>query len=329
MGISAGRWCGFGPRDLAERARTAAQEFGLVDARMVPFGRSENAIWRVQSSGRRVALRAHRPQSSNLASLPALNAEQIQSELRWLRWLGQRASFPVPQPIACPDGRLLIELPGGDGSALCWTALEWIRGRKMSGRLLPEHMPAVGRLMAELHLLSREMPDSAEYRRPSWDIRRVDRALREIQPLRDEGVLSEELWRLLANLRERIDILTHRIGRRRDTWGLIHADVTPENLLFDRLRPGLIDFCSSGFGYYLYDIAQFMFPAPGDDYWKRFFEGYCAVRPLPDGAMERARGLTAMSFIFWLNSHAPTRLQKIRPRLPKFTARVRELTGID
>jgi Ser/Thr protein kinase RdoA (MazF antagonist) len=75
------------------------------------------------------------------------------------------------------------------------------------------------------------------------------------------------------------------LGQGPDAYGLIHADLYPENVLFKDGEVYPIDFEDCGFGYWLWDmaIALCLWPWTEEWRWRRdaFLEGYARVRTLP------------------------------------------------
>jgi Ser/Thr protein kinase RdoA (MazF antagonist) len=84
--------------------------------------------------------------------------------------------------------------------------------------------------------------------------------------------------------------VSEALGKGRDAYGLIHADMLPENLLFKAGRAIPIDFEDCGFGLWIWDIAIALsiWPWTEDFYWRRdaFLEGYTEVRDLPEDQLQ-------------------------------------------
>ena len=78
-------------------------------------------------------------------------------------------------------------------------------------------------------------------------------------------------------------------GKGPDRYGLIHADLMPENLIVSDDGVRLIDFDDCGFGWYLYDPASALLPYYGQDFYPDLLNawaaGYRGIRPLSDEAL--------------------------------------------
>jgi Ser/Thr protein kinase RdoA (MazF antagonist) len=86
-------------------------------------------------------------------------------------------------------------------------------------------------------------------------------------------------------------VVMQELGKGPDAYGMIHADMYADNVLFKAGEVYPIDFEDCGFGYWLWDIALPLCQQPWTEewYWQRdaFLEGYTQVRTLPDGQLQR------------------------------------------
>ena len=75
------------------------------------------------------------------------------------------------------------------------------------------------------------------------------------------------------------------LGKGSDVWGLIHADLHLDNVIFAAGKARPIDFDDCGFGYWLYDIAVALWELRLEDHWpafrQAFLDGYAQHRPVP------------------------------------------------
>ncbi|MGH6634027.1 MAG: phosphotransferase enzyme family protein, partial [Sphingopyxis sp.] len=113
------------------------------------------------------------------------------------------------------------------------------------------------------------------------------------------------------------------MGEQDARFGLIHADLIPDNLLHHErmLRP--IDFDDSGFGWHLFDIATILFAYLDEPFYESvedaLFAGYRSVRALDDS--ERARLplfmlLRSLTYLGWIQTRADTAIaQDLAPLL--------------
>ena len=102
-------------------AEAALAEYGMRGAVLRLIKYSNTALFRVDS-GERFVLRLHPPERQPVVVL--------RTELHWLATLRQQTSLVVPEPIAAPDGRLLIEIDLPELAERRYVALfRWLPGR--------------------------------------------------------------------------------------------------------------------------------------------------------------------------------------------------------
>jgi Ser/Thr protein kinase RdoA (MazF antagonist) len=79
------------------------------------------------------------------------------------------------------------------------------------------------------------------------------------------------------------------LGGDPEVWGLIHADLHLDNVLFAGGEARPIDFDDSGYGYWLYDIAVALWELRLHRHWpafrQAFWDGYARHRPVPYGQL--------------------------------------------
>jgi Ser/Thr protein kinase RdoA (MazF antagonist) len=91
---------------------------------------------------------------------------------------------------------------------------------------------------------------------------------------------------LVLHTRDRIRGVMQRYGKQPAQYGMIHADLHPDNLLVDGETLTVIDFDDCGFGWHAYDIAVALFQvqhAPDfEPLQTAFLRGYRTRRALAD-----------------------------------------------
>ena len=170
----------------------------------------------------------------------------------------------------------------------------------------PETFRRLGILAAELHERTTAAGRACGFQRFAWDADGLvgDAALWG-DPLAVDGLGRDDaalLRSAMTRLKRELDALETSA----DGYGVIHADLTPENVLVQDGRLIMIDFDDFGEGWRLFDLATILFwyrPHPQyEAYSRALFEGYRSVRPLPANfpasweAMLLARGLTYLGW---------------------------------
>jgi Ser/Thr protein kinase RdoA (MazF antagonist) len=168
--------------------------------------------------------------------------------------------------------------------------MEWIDGESLDATLrdgAPTQIyRRLGALMAALHLHSVGWSGSDAFTRHSLDV---------------DGLVGDDPWwgrywelpelsaaerALIEATRVRTARLLGEFGTDADRFGLIHADLLPENVLVCDGMPFVIDFDDAGFGWHLYDVATSLVSRVDsddfDDCRDALVDGYRSVRELPD-----------------------------------------------
>lgn len=212
----------------------------------------ENAVFRVDAvDGRAYALRVHRPGYHSLA--------ELESEVEWTLALAG-SGIEVPHAVRTRAGTWYATVPyGPSGDTRQVGMSEWIDGLPLdqvigSADPLPLYRD-LGALMARLH-------NHAEAWRPSAGFVR--------HALDANGLIGDAPWwgqfwdlpEMTADQSATVTLARHRIyrmlvahGTDPATYGLIHADLLPQNVLVREGRPVVIDFDDAGWGWHHYDMT--------------------------------------------------------------------------
>ena len=276
----------------------------------------ENAVFSAEGSdGQRVALRVHRHGYHSHAALT--------SELEWVRALGERGGVTVPPVLPAADDRLVVEVtdPAVPEPRLV-SVLGWLTGAPagtseggvaLGDRETVELYEKAGVLAARLHEHAGSWERPTGFTRHAWDA----------DGLVGDSPLWGRFWELEALTPEERELLLE--GRRRaradlealgtdpTTYGLIHADLVPENLINDRGELSLIDFDDAGHGWHLFELATALYFHLGAPAWERIraglVAGYRSVRPLtPDheALIPLFLFLRGTTYLGWIQSRPET-----------------------
>jgi len=298
---------------LRQLAVAALERFGLApDSTLELLKHRENAVFRVDDagSGRRYVLRVHRAGYQTPAS--------IHSELQWMDALCQ-AGIRTPRALAGRDGHWVqtLSVKGVPEPRHC-DVISWVEGEPLDATNSIEAYELLGELHAQLHNHSRGWSRAPGFTRQRWD----DDGMLGADPLwgrfQDLEALDADQLALMKRARSVVLERLARFGKTHDSFGLIHADFMPDNVLLHHGVASVIDFDDSGFGWYLYDpatlfalsIADEAFPSMLDA-WTR---GYRSVADLPDQHLAElptfimARCLVGLG---WLHTRRETDLARL------------------
>jgi homoserine kinase type II len=202
-------------------------------------------------------------------------AETIDETLRLTADLAARC-VPCPRPVAVPGTDAFVRTLRGKPAAL----VPFVEGVAITDPG-PEHLEALGRALAELHLAGAELPFDRGGAHRAETLCPLARRLAE-RIRRAEPVLADLM---VAEAAEQAELPEQELP-----GGVIHADVFLDNVLFDEGFPprvkAFLDFHLAGRGPWLYDLAVVL----DDAGWggggvrgeraRAFLGSYRAVRPL-------------------------------------------------
>jgi Ser/Thr protein kinase RdoA (MazF antagonist) len=289
-----------------ELAVAALARFGLSpEATATLCNVSENHTYRVDDpqSGRRYALRVHRPGYRN--------ARQIESELEWLDALRHDGAVDTCVPVRTPDGERVVAV-AANGLERNVVLFDWLPGSEPDpeGDEVIAGFRLLGAVSARMHAHARAWTCPAAFDRPSWDYDHTLGRHGHWGAWQDGLGIGREERAVLARLDAVIAERLAAYGVPADRFGLVHADNRLANLLVDDGRVWVIDFDDCGYAWFMYDFAttvSFMEDHPRvpelRDAW---LEGYRSVAPLPaadEAELDTFVMLRRLLLVAWIGSH--------------------------
>lgn len=270
--------------EFIDAARTAAPLFDLEPESVTVLSQSENVVCEINArGGDRAVMRLHRPGYNDL--------RELESEVVWVAAL-RDAGLPVPSPRPTTDGGYYVETTIGAETRMVG-AVEWIDGQPLSdaatttgeGSTGPYHQ--IGRLAAQIRSHSVAWHPPSRFVRRRWD---------------GDGLVGEapswgRFWELEALSNGQRSLFSRARSRLRDelatlavdgsSFGLIHADLHPGNLMVSGSDLTVIDFDDAGFGWFMYELAVALHPVLGQpweaDVRAALIDGYRQVHTVSGG----------------------------------------------
>ena len=273
---------------LVAAAAEAVTNWPLAVRDLKLVSRSENYAFRVEDERRRLfVLRLHRPGYHTF--------EELVSEQTWTAAL-REAGIDVPVPLATHSGDGYATTFVGDEQRYAGM-LEWVPGDTL-GSLMSGAEPAriddcyarIGEVMAALHAQASEWPVPHGFARHAFDaggLMGVGGEMPFWGRFWESHLLTADDRSLLAGLRGRIGPVLASLDRGPANYGMIHADLHPQNVIVSGKRLHVIDFDDAGFGWHAYDFAVCLGAHGQADSARRqsaFLNGYRRVRE-PDERM--------------------------------------------
>jgi Ser/Thr protein kinase RdoA (MazF antagonist) len=276
----------------------------------------ENAVFRLRNShGDLFALRVHRRGYHS-------DAELI-SELQWMVRLAGSA-IEVPAVIPASDGSMFVKaVAPGIAEPLQVDMLAWFDGEPLGSietghdcslSELSDRYQRVGLLAAQIHEHAASWQPPASFVRHAWDAQGLLGPPPFWGEFRDLPQLSVHLP-LIEDACKRARNDLHDLGQSSRIYGLIHADLVPENILLSGNRLMLIDFDDAGFGWHMFELATALFWHTDRPYYRTIHDalltGYRSARPLSESHWQQLplflylRSLTYLGWV-WTRSETET-----------------------
>ncbi|MGV2965219.1 phosphotransferase enzyme family protein [Paenibacillus sp. AGC30] len=289
---------------------------------------NENLTYHVvdEASGQKYLLRIHQAAYASMTgiqhTLPALEAE-----MNLLHELNETTALRVQHPVRNVSGEWVTVWTSEAGKEICCTVLEWIEGRdiQQGERLTTEQIYDLGVQLQMLHQYGREQDQTDRTKvRPAYGNAHENLVmLGQLEEGVRLGIFTTEDFDLLRETFENINEQLATYPQHAETWGIIHGDITRNNLLITEQGISMIDFCLHGYGYYLFDAggAALMFNREERDI---FLSGYTQqIAPLTDRDIRLMEGFM---LIFTLGYYAfqmanESRHEWMKDRMPKLCSK--------
>lgn len=213
--------------------------------------------------------------------------DEMEGELIWIHRLVKDTDIKTADVLPDKEGKLLCQIQV-EGSLFYCTLFVYIEGvtlRGLDGEELYYYMEKMGEIAAKLHLQIMSWPESGQLKRFRWDLddllgsksRWGDYSL--MRQLPDEYMQWYDQAAVI--IRKRLE----RFGRSQDRYGLIHDDISINNVLVNGEDIYFLDFDDCGFGWFLYDIPTVVleyFDETLEEGLAALLRGYERIRPLSE-----------------------------------------------
>ncbi len=277
------------PRDLLKA-------WGLEDAPCTLVATRENRVYRVTTPDGPAALRLRRP---GLRS-----AAELQAELDWTAALAA-GGLQVPAPHRTRTGTLSVQL-----ADITADLVTWIEGQPMGidGQLAALTDPeatyhALGRRAAQLHALCDGWTPPQGFDRHAWDAQGLLGETPVWGRFWENPLLDASARALIDDARARATLDLAALAPELD-YGLIHADLTPENVILTVNGPALIDFDDGGWGFRAFELAttanRAMRHPAGESLTAALVAGYQTHRAFDPAVLPLFGLLRAFTYLGWI-----------------------------
>ncbi|MDD6373848.1 MAG: phosphotransferase [Bifidobacteriaceae bacterium] len=237
--------------------------------------------------------------------------EAVASELSWLAALHDVDDVSLIDPVPTVRGTFVASIRDFRGSVWTVISTKFVEGTVLEDLGDPaEYYQTIGTWAAKFHNQARHWKPPFNFKRFTWNTTdMVGQSPRwgrwenaDLSP-DDRAACDEALARALSVVRR------YPVNER--TWGIIHADLRPSNII---RRPDgrltVIDFDDCGYSYYLYDYASSLSFVEHEPYapamaqsWAR---GYQQITPLTEQDFDLMSALSMirrMQMLGWTITH--------------------------
>ncbi len=263
----------------------ARECWSLVDATVTLVAARENLVYRVESGSELFALRLHRKGYRSIA--------EIRSELLWMSMLEDN-DVSVPKPVATSNGDSIVVVDD-----VVVDMLSWVEGQSLK-QIEPAEKSHhdLGVLMARMHELADAWPLPESFERPTWNLVGNTPTWGRFW---ENPHLTDEQKSTLLHFRDSARAALENLQQ--PDQGLIHADLVPDNVLYNGGKLHPIDFDDSGFGYRLFDVATVTLRSRrvqgSGALATAVVAGYQTQRPLDYKSLPLFEALRACTYVGW------------------------------
>ncbi len=269
-------------------ALEALKAFPIQPHDIQPVCHSENVTFRIvpRNGQTHYALRLHRPGYNSLA--------ELNSERQWTHAL-KVAGLAVPESLTTIEGHHfhLVDIHGTGEQRLAGMTT-WLNGMPLN-----EYLPGctelkvreqiyrqVGTMAAKTHNQSTSWKEPPGFQRRTLDAEGLVGDDPHWGRFWEHTGLTRPESRLLQRTRQQVYAVLSRHGMEPSTFSVIHADLNPDNVVYENGKLAMIDFDDTAYGWHMYDIASSLFNERNDSDFASlrdsFLDGYLEHRLLKE-----------------------------------------------
>lgn len=187
-----------------------------------------------------------------------------ETELQFLGYLKKQEGMIIREPVENCHGEMITRLSNG----VLATVSKWLDGESLDKRKLDDELCyQIGALTARLHRYAKGFQGSSVI---SYDTRHCKRVQERFRALKCVG-LSESDSRIAQKACDAVGALLQKV---QNEFQIIHADLSPSNIVLTKNGLAAIDFSFFGIGHPMYDIAILFGNISGLAARQKIAEGY-------------------------------------------------------
>jgi len=227
---------------------------------------NENITYKVLDELNTYVLRVHKPIEGFSLGIHQRDQEifkYIESEMQLIDYAKRCMNTPIQKPVKNKMGEFVSVLQDGT----CVTVLEWVQGDTINNIPMTETIgKTIGTMIAELHKCFNELENNEDNRpvrsvlnhdikRYMYDQKMLDVIEVELSLIVRDGLMEKDKVDIMKDAVRVIKGIMDELEEMQNMSGIVHADLSPSNLIFSNEKIVPIDFSLSGYGFYYMDIG--------------------------------------------------------------------------
>ncbi|HEX5331371.1 MAG TPA: phosphotransferase [Cellulomonas sp.] len=242
----------------------------------------------------------------------------FESEVAWVAALASSGVARVPAGIPTVAGGFVASIADADGVSWSCVSYAYVPGSILEDIADPvPYYREIGRTTALLHDHAQAWNPPASFQRHSWELPDMVGPTSRWGRWQDAALAPAEHLLLMTAERAALDVLADS-PRTPETWGLIHADLRPSNIMISDDTLTVIDFDDCGYSWFLYDFASALtFMEHVEDaptMAAEWVAGYLEVRPITTDDARTACALSMirrLQMLGWTTTHRSDALPQV------------------
>ena len=235
----------------------------------------------------------------------------VASEIAWLNALHDEEGVNVVSDIPTSSGLTVASIDDEAGTEWACVCTEFVQGVVLENLPDPSKFyRTIGRWAALFHDHARTWRKPGGFTRFTWDLTDMVGQRPRWGKWEDKDLSTGEYMLFRQAERTALSVV-ERIPRTQQTWGLIHADLRPSNVIAGADGTlTVIDFDDCGFSYFLYDYAAALSFVEHEPYApamaKEWIAGYREIAPLSEQDIACASALSMirrLQMVGWTTNH--------------------------
>lgn len=303
----------------------ALEQYGITDFTSDVIRHNENITVKVKNhnDNMQYLLRIHEPITRNLYGVQH-TIEGLNAEIFLLNNLSIKTDLSLQKPIKNKKESFISTIIDSKENAtfLC-TLLTWIDGTEFTGTEPNAENVAydLGILLAKIHNFSRSWEIPSPYIRPIYNIEKYTHLINSLEYGVKKELFSKEQYEIVLETLEKIKATFNSTIRTKNSWGIIHADLQGGNIIVNNNLISPIDFCFSGYGYFLFDLGITLCSFK-TKLRRKILEGYTTTRNInkEDYNLISACFILSILGAFGFSINNPQRHEWIQRRMPYVTS---------